>query len=62
MKDILKSLLLHPVFLLLRTGDIDIANDKAILIPVNGNAAIETELVWFKAQLAQLLIDVNNLI
>lgn len=54
--------LLHPIFLLLRTGDIDIANDKAILIPVNANAAIETELVWFKAEVATLLTDVNNLL
>lgn len=54
--------LLHPVFLLLRTGDIDIANDKAILIPVNANNSIETELVWFKAELAALLTDVNNLL
>lgn len=54
--------LLHPIFLLLRTGDIDIANDKAILIPVNANAAIETELVWFKAELQTLLLDVNNLL
>lgn len=54
--------LLHPIFLLLRTGDIDIANDKAILIPVNGNASIETELVWFKDELQTLLLDVNNLL
>lgn len=54
--------LLHPVFILLNTGDIDIANDKAILIPVNANNAIETELVWFKAEVATLLTDVNNLL
>lgn len=54
--------LLHPIFLLLRTGDIDIANDKAILIPINGNNAIEAELVWFKSEVATLLTDVNNLL
>lgn len=54
--------LLHPIFLLLRTGDIDIANDKAILIAVNENASIEAELVWFKAELQTLLLDVNNLL
>jgi len=54
--------ILHPIFLLLRTGDIDIANDKAVLIAVNGNASIETELVWFKAELQTLLLDVNNLL
>ena len=54
--------ILHPVFLLLRTGDIDIANDRAVLIPVNGNASIEAELVWFKAELQSLLLDVNNLL
>jgi hypothetical protein len=54
--------ILHPIFLLLRTGDIDIANDKAILIAVNSNAAIESELVWFKAELQTLLLDVNNLL
>jgi len=54
--------ILHPIFLLLRTGDIDIANDKAILIAVNGNASIEAELVWFKAELQTLLLDVNNLL
>jgi len=54
--------ILHPVFLLLRTGDVDIANDKAILIPVNANASIEAELVWFKAELQTLLLDVNNLL
>lgn len=54
--------ILHPIFLLLRTGDIDIANDKAISIPVNANASIEAELVWFKAELQTLLLDVNNLL
>jgi len=54
--------ILHPIFLLLRTGDIDIANDKAILITVNANASIEAELVWFKAELQTLLLDVNNLL
>lgn len=54
--------ILHPIILLLNTGDIDIANDKAILIPVNANNAIETELAWFKAELQNLLLDVNNLL
>jgi len=54
--------LLHPVFLLLKTGDIDIANDKAVLIAVNSNADIEAELDWFKLQLTELLLDVNNLL
>jgi hypothetical protein len=54
--------ILHPIFLLLNTGDIDIANDKAILIPINSNNSIETELVWFKAELQNLLLDVNNLL
>ena len=54
--------LLHPTFLLLRTGDIDLANDKAILIPVNTNNSIETELAWFKAELQNLLLDVNSLL
>jgi len=54
--------ILHPIFILLNTGDIDIANDKAILIPINANNAIETELVWFKAELQNLLLDVNNLL
>lgn len=54
--------LLHPIFLLLNTGDVDIANDKAILIPVNGNNAIETELTWFKNEVANLLIEGNNLL
>jgi hypothetical protein len=54
--------ILHPIFLLLRTGDIDIANDKAILIAVNANNSIETELTWFKAELQTLLLDVNNLL
>jgi len=53
---------LHPTFLKLRTGDIDLANDTAILIPVNSNTDVESELVWFKDQLAQLLIEVNNLL
>ena len=54
--------ILHPIILKLNTGDIDIANDEAILIPVNGNADIEAELVWFKAELQNLLLDVNNLL
>lgn len=54
--------ILHPVFLLLNTGDIDLANDKAVLIAVNANADIEAELTWFKAQLTELLADVNNLL
>jgi len=54
--------ILHPIFLKLRTGDIDLANDTAILIPVNTNADVEAELVWFKSELAQLLTDVNNLL
>ena len=54
--------ILHPIFLLLNTGDIDIANDKAILIPVNANGVIETELSWFKNEIASLLTDVNNLL
>ncbi len=53
---------LHPIFLLLKTGDIDLANDKAILLPTDANADINTELVLFKSKLAALLTEVNNLI
>lgn len=57
--------ILHPVFLYLKNGDIDLANDYAIdpvKIPTNSNADIEAELVWFKGQLTELLLDVNNLL
>lgn len=57
--------ILHPVFLMLNTGDIDLANDYAVnpvKIPTNSNADIEAELVWFKTQLTELLADVNNLL
>jgi len=57
--------ILHPVFLMLNTGDIDLANDYAVnpvKIPTNSNADIEAELAWFKAQLTELLADVNNLL
>ena len=47
---------------MLNTGDIDLANDKAILIPTNANADVEAELIWFKNELSLLLIDVNNLL
>lgn len=53
---------LHPIFLLLKTGDIDLANDKALLLPIDANADVNNELVWFKTQLAKLLIDVNTLL
>lgn len=53
---------LHPIFLLLRTGDIDIANDLALSLTVDANADINAELVWFKAEIAQLKLDVNNLL
>jgi len=53
---------LHPVFLKLRTGDIDLANDTAILIPTNTQADVEAELARFKGELAALLIEVNSLI
>ena len=53
---------LSPIFFLLKTGDIDLANDKALLLPTDANADVNGELVWFKAQLATLLIDVNNLL
>ena len=53
---------LHPIFLLLRTGDIDIANDLALTLTVDANADINAELVWFKAEIAQLKLDVNNLL
>jgi len=54
--------ILHPTFLLLKTGDIDLANEKAILIAVNSVVDVEKELVWFKAELQNLLLDVNNLL
>ena len=57
--------ILHPVFLYLKNGDIDLANDYAIdplKIPTNSNADIEAELAWFKGQLTELLLDVNNLL
>ena len=53
---------LHPIFLLLKTGDIDLANDKAVLLPTDANADVNRELVWFKAQLAALLTEVNALL
>jgi len=53
---------LHPIFLLLNTGDIDIANDKALLLTVDVNADVNNELVWFKAEIAQLKLDVNTLL
>lgn len=53
---------LHPIFLLLQTGDIDLANDKALLLPTDANADINNELVWFKSQLTTLLTDVNTLL
>ena len=53
---------LHPIFLLLRTGDIDLANEKALALTVDANADINAELVWFKAQIAELVLDVNTLL
>jgi hypothetical protein len=54
--------ILHPIFLLLRTGDIDIAEDKAIAIPTHSNVDINNELVWFKVEVSALKTDVNNLL
>lgn len=46
--------ILHPAFRLLLTGDLDLANDLAVLIPTNSNADIEAELVNFKTNLAEI--------
>lgn len=46
--------ILNPIFQFLKTGDLDIANDKAILLAVETNANVQAELVWFKARILEL--------
>lgn len=46
--------ILNPIFQFLKTGDLDIANDKAILLAVDANANVQAELVWFKARILEI--------
>ena len=46
--------ILNPIFLFLKTGDLDIANDKAIALPVDANANVQAELTWFKERILEL--------
>ncbi len=56
--------ILHPIFLKLKTGDIDLANDLIIQITTtpNQNIDINNELVWFKDELIQLKNEINTLL
>jgi len=46
--------ILNPIFQFLKTGDLDIANDKAILLPIETNSNIQGELTWFKERLLEI--------
>jgi len=46
--------ILNPIFQFLKTGDLDIANDKAILLPIETNANVQGELTWFKEKLTEI--------
>jgi hypothetical protein len=46
--------ILNPIFQFLKTGDLDIANDKAIALPVDNNANVQGELTWFKARILEI--------
>jgi len=46
--------ILNPIFLFLKTGDLDIALDKANLLAIDANANVQAELVWFKESLTEI--------
>jgi len=46
--------ILNPIFLFLKTGDLDIALDKANLLAIDANANVQAELVWFKERLTEI--------
>lgn len=46
--------ILNPIFMFLKTGDLDIALDKANLLAIDVNANVQSEIVWFKARLTEI--------